>query len=104
MFEFIFNTRSERLSRNPRQYLGKSSKKTVSMGSRHDSWQQSWQQSFNKRTLGATSSCGNCSYIDCANNYVNCVSNTDNSCQWKCVCSGSSQIFYCNGTPPQSPF
>jgi len=61
----------------------------------------SWQQSFNKRTLGATL-CNNCSTIDCANNFVNCVSNTDNSCQWKCSCGGI-YFFYCNGTPPQSP-
>jgi hypothetical protein len=93
MFEFIFNTIQKRRLMNPREPPGKGSKRSLSMGSRHDSW----QQSFNKRTLGATSSCGNCANPQCATTYW--FHNTDNSCQWKYTCEGG-KTYYCNGDNP----
>jgi len=94
MLRFIFNTLSERLSRNSRQSIGSNKNYAINKHA-------SWQHNHNKNTLGATL-CNNCSTIDWY--YISCVPNTDNSCQWKCTgkqaSNGPTTTIYCNGNSP----
>jgi hypothetical protein len=103
MVQFIFNTRNERLTKNPRQSIGSNKNYAIN---RH----ASWQHTHNKNTstsLGASarlgaSPCNNCSTIDWY--YISCVPNKDNSCQWKCTgkqaSNGPTTTIYCNGNSP----
>ena len=85
MVEFIFNTRSERLTNNPRQSIGSNKNYAIN---RH----ASWQQSFNKRTLGATSLCD---FSECNG----CL--TQNGNNWQCNTGRSVYTIYnCSNTPP----
>ena len=94
MFEFIFNnSRSKILFNNSRQSIGSNKNYAINKHA-------SWQQSFNKRTLGATSSCDSCATANCPSNYWSENTTSSNGCQWQCP-TGLGSYYYCNGIPRQ---
>jgi len=114
MLKFIFNMRNEILSSNSRQPLGRGSNKSISNGSRYESWQynfnkntlgsshESHQYNFNNNTLGSTS-CQSCDriYIDCGNP-ITYITNPDTSfsaCKYKAICNQYNYT-YCNDPVP----
>ena len=88
MTGLIFDPIQKRRLMNPRESPGKSSKRSLSMGNRHESW----LKSFNKRTLGATSLCD---FSECNG----CL--TQNGNNWQCNTGRSVYTIYnCSNTPP----
>ena len=97
MVQFIFNTRNERLTKNPRQSIGSNKNYAIN---RHASWQHTHNKNTNTRL--ASSSCGNCSTANCPSNMWSENTTSSNGCQWQCP-TGTGYYYYCNGIPPR-PF
>jgi len=93
-FQTLKDIVGNRLPDNPRQTLGKSSKKSLSNGNRYESWQNN-----HIKNILTFIPCGNCSTANCPSNMWSENTTSSNGCKWQCP-TGTGVYIYCNGTPP----